>query len=122
MNLNVYYNKAADITALKIARREAEAALSAVDQLELAVEFGRCLKCKAALDTMTTILCDDCNDTVMLHNGITPEMIRQNQEMWDRAGVPADRIDAAASFDKIVIPGTSGPGPHITGESCMPSE
>jgi hypothetical protein len=104
MNLNVYNNKEADITALKIARREAEAALSVVDQLELAVEFGRCLKCKAALDTMTTILCDDCNDEM---DNPKPEMRISD---YPRPGI---------FVREGGLPGTSGPGPHLTGESSI---
>lgn len=99
MNLNVYYNKAADQAALKKARQEMDWKQDEVNRLELAVEFGRCLKCKAALDTMTSILCDDCNDEV-----------------------DNPKPDTTSSFDKIVedgLKGSTGPGPHLTGNTSL---
>ena len=64
MNLNVYQTIEADKAALKQARLEMDWKQDEVNRLELAVEFGRCLKCKAALDTMTSILCQDCQDEI----------------------------------------------------------
>lgn len=62
MILSVYHNKDRDMAALQTARREAEAALSAVERLELATEFGRCIKCQEPLENRNDVLCPDCLD------------------------------------------------------------
>ena len=62
MILSVYHNKDRDMAALQTARKEAEAALSAVERLELATEFGRCIKCQEPLENRNDVLCIDCLD------------------------------------------------------------
>lgn len=62
MILSVYHNKDRDMAALQTARKEAEAALSAVERLELATEFGRCIKCQEPLENRNDVLCPDCLD------------------------------------------------------------
>ena len=64
MNLNVYQTIDADKAALKQAYRELQWKQDDVNRLELAVEYGRCLKCKTALDTVTDNLCQDCQDEI----------------------------------------------------------
>ena len=64
MNLNVYQTIDADKAALKQAYRELQWKQDDVNRLELAVEYGRCLKCKTALDTVTDIHCQDCQDEI----------------------------------------------------------
>jgi len=62
MILSVYHNKDRYMAALQTAMKEAEAALSAVERLELATEFGRCIKCQEPLENRNDVLCPDCLD------------------------------------------------------------
>lgn len=85
MNLDVYHNKEADQAALKQAYREIGWKQDEINRLELAVEFGRCLKCKSSLDTMTVILCDDCgaevtSDLDAMYKAALPKSDESSQE------------------------------------------